>query len=279
MLLFLLLPPIPVWMEVFVDAVMTTVLLGPFLYYFNVRPLTCQIADLKRAEEALLRKEKLATLGKIAGIVGHEIRNPLGVMSNAVFYLNTVLTDADESIKEYLNIIKEEISISEQIVADLLDFARTKTPQKRAMDIKDLINGSLAKCKIPENIRIEKEFSETMSEANIDPTQMTQAFVNIIMNAVDAMPDGGSLKIKAENDKAANALEVIIEDSGAGMSPENMKYLFQPLFTTKAKGLGLGLTTVKNLTEANGGKVEVESEQGKGTRFKILLKIEDLEDR
>ncbi len=230
---------------------------------------------LLAAQEELVRKEKLAMLGRVAGIVGHEIRNPLGVINNAVYYLKTVLPDADETTKEYLDIIRNEVAASKRIISDLLDFSRTKPPQKRHVSIVELVTQSLNKCTVPENVTVKTEIPETLPNAYTDPMQMEQVFSNLIRNAVEAMPDGGTLKITAAVDRDAGMVRVGITDTGYGIPPENMKKLFQPLFTTKTMGLGFGLTVVKNLTEANGGRVEVESECGKGTAFAILLPIGD----
>ncbi len=230
--------------------------------------------QLREAQEELIRKEKLAILGQLAGSVGHELRNPLGVINNAIYFLKTIMPDADETVKEYLNIINEEILTSERIVSDLLDFARTKTPQKSPVTVGELITQSLKKCKAPENVTVEADIPETLPEVIVDPMQMGQVFQNLITNALQAMPEGGSLTIMAEEDRIANALRVSITDTGSGISPEDMKKLFQPLFTTKARGIGLGLVVSKSLTETNGGRIEVASHLGEGTTFTVILPVE-----
>ena len=208
--------------------------------------------------------------------MGHEIRNPLGVINNAVYYLETIHPDADGTTKEYLGIIRNGVEASERIVSDLLDFSRTKPPQKRPVSIPEFIAQILNKCAVPENITVKMEMPETLPAAYADPVQMDQVFSNIIRNAVEAMPDGGILKIEATEDKDGMMVRVDISDTGHGIPQENMKKLFQPLFTTKTKGLGFGLTVVKNLTEANGGRVEVKSDPWKGTTFAVLLPVEEM---
>lgn len=255
---------------------------------FKVRERTQQLLD---AQDELIRKEKLATLGQLAGTVGHELRNPLGVMSNAVYFLQTVLASADETTKEYLGIIKSEIAGAERIVSDLLDAVRTKPPQPQLVLAEDLIRMSLDKCRAPECVTVEVK-SETRRPVLIDPLQMKQAFINLINNAVEAMPEGGVLSISARLAKAGERgmkegkasvvqaseasgrpsfVEISVADTGCGIAPAHMSKLFQPLFTTKARGIGLGLVVVKNLVEANGGRVSVESEIGKGTAFTVTL--------
>ncbi len=260
----------------------------------KVEERTRQLVD---AQEELVRKEKLATLGQLSGSVGHELRNPLGVMSNALYYLDTVMTDVDETVKEYLDIIRQEINNCQRIITDLLDFARAKTPQSRAVAVRELVTDSIRRCIVPESVRLQTEIPETLPMIVADPRQMGQVFENLITNAVQAMPEGGALRISArevqssefkvqgskENDiehrtsniePDADFVEISVEDTGEGISPENMKKLFQPLFTTKARGIGLGLTVCRNLTEANGGSIGVESRPGDGTTFTVMLPVE-----
>lgn len=253
-------------------------------------------SQLLEAQEELVRREKLSILGQLAGLVGHEIRNPLGVMSNAVYFLKAVTAGADDTVREYLDIIKQEIDNSQRIISDLLDFSRTRTPQITPTAVSALINNALAKCFIPENIQVLKEISEIIPVANIDPFQIGQVVQNIITNAVQAMPAGGTLTIAAQHvqgskfkvqgceddniehrtlnlEPESGFIEISVSDTGEGISPENMDKLFQPLFTTKTKGIGLGLVVCKNLVEANGGRISVGSRLGKGTTFKVILPV------
>ena len=231
--------------------------------------------QLCEAQEALVRKEKLSILGRLAGSVGHELRNPLGVMNNAVYFLEMVLSDADETVKEYLGIIKHEIDHSQRIITDLLDFARTRTPQRKSATVGGLIAESLGRCAVAQNVSVRIEIPEALPAVRVDPLQMGQVFENLIMNAVQAMPEGGALTIRAAQER--NALKICVIDTGEGISEENMKNLFQPLFTTKAKGIGLGLVVCRNLTEANGGRIEAESRSGEGATFTVILPVEGSE--
>ena len=227
--------------------------------------------QLMAAQEELVRTEKLALLGQIADTVGHELRNPLGVMNNAVYFLQTVLADADETTREYLGIIKDEIADAERIVSDLLDAVRTKPPHAEIVEIAELMQQTLRKCDVPAAVSVRLDIPETLSAIRADPVHMYQVFWNLITNGVEAMPEGGELKIRAGEDLAAKTVTVSIEDNGSGIAPEHQARLFQPLFTTKARRIGLGLVVVKNLTQANGGSVEVESAPGKGSVFTVTL--------
>ena len=242
--------------------------------------------QLLAAQEELVRKEKLSILGQLSGSVGHELRNPLGVMSNAVYFLKMVLSDADETTREYLDIIKKEIDNSLRIITDLLDFARTRTPQFKAVTARELTEQSIGQCAFTEDIVLRMDIPDELPLLRVDPLQMGQVLTNFITNAVQAMPEGGALRIAARLAGAGIApaepgclegappqvfVEISVTDTGTGISPENRGKLFQPLFTTKAKGIGLGLVVCKNLVAANGGRIEVESEPGQETTFTVSL--------
>jgi PAS domain S-box-containing protein len=230
--------------------------------------------DLKDAQEQLIRKEKLSLLGQLAGGVGHELRNPLGVISNAVYYLKTVLSDADENIKEYFETISSEVDRATKIVSDLLDFSRVKSIDREEIAITELISRALEKQPAPENIEIITRIPPDLSPVLVDPLQIEQVFDNLVTNACQAMPEGGKLTIeaKAEEDKTL----ISVADTGSGISQENMEKLFEPLFTTKARGIGLGLAISKILVEANGGSIEVKSEEGGGSTFTVILPIKEV---
>jgi PAS domain S-box-containing protein len=227
--------------------------------------------QLLEAQEELVRNEKLAVLGQVAGSVGHELRNPLAVMSNAVYFLQTVLADADETTREYLNIIKDEITGSERIVSDLLDSVRTKPPQPKAVGVREVIGQTLDKLTIPASVFVKLDIPEALPALRVDVMQIHQVFRNLISNGMEAMPDGGTLIISAVENRQDKNISISVRDSGIGITEEQLGKLFQPLFTTKSRGIGLGLVVVKNLTQANGGTVKVESEVGKGSVFSVTL--------
>jgi len=227
--------------------------------------------QLVATQEDLLRKEKLATLGQVAGSVGHELRNPLGVMSNAVYFLKTVLTDADQTTREYLDMISAEIAAADRIVAELLDAVRTRPPQTQIVDVEALIRQTLQRCAVPEHVAVKVETAIGLSPVTVDPQQIQQVLRNLISNGIDAMSGEGQLIIRAAVDGNGQTVRVSIQDTGAGMTPEQMAKLFQPLHTTKVRGIGLGLVVVKNLTLANGGSVAVRSEPDQGTTFTVTL--------
>lgn len=235
-----------------------------------VDTLQARTRQLAEAQNELVKKEQLAMLGQVAGSVGHELRNPLGVMNNAVYYLQTVQSDADDATREYLGIIKDEIDRSERIIDDLMDAVRTLPPQVETVAVGELIGQSLRQCVIPPQVTVKLDFPEALLLLRVDPQQMQQAFRNLIANGIDAMPQGGSLEIRAR-EASDGRVAVGVQDHGIGMTPEHLARLFQPLFTTKARGIGLGLAVAKNLIEANGGKIEVDSRPGEGATFTVTL--------
>jgi signal transduction histidine kinase len=188
-----------------------------------------------------------------------------------VYFLQTVLPAADETTREYLNIIKDEIANANRIVTDLLDSVRSKPPHPEAVGVRKVIERILHQLTIPDSVSVRLDIPEALPALLVDAMQIKQVFRNLISNGVEAMPGGGALEIRALENKPDGTITVSVRDSGSGMTPEQLGKLFQPLFTTKARGIGLGLVVVKNLIEANGGTVEVQSEAGKGSMFSIVL--------
>jgi signal transduction histidine kinase len=226
---------------------------------------------LKDAQEKMMQQEKLAAIGKLAGTVGHELRNPLGVISNSIYYLTLKLPAVDEKIKKHLKIIQEESAAANKIISDLLDFARSKPDESCMVDIPGLLKETLERVQKPKNIKITTSFEKELPGTRLDPRKMQQAFQNIIVNAFQAMPDGGGLEISAKLDK--DMITIAFKDTGVGISKENLQKLFEPLFSTKVKGIGLGLVITKEIVENYKGKVEVESVAGAGSTFTIILPI------
>ena len=228
--------------------------------------------DLQDAQERLIRQEKLALLGQLAGGIGHELRNPLGVISNAVYFLQMILPDADDTVKEYLGIISARVRESERTVTALLNLSRTQPTAREKIKVSALVAEALSRCLPPENITVETELAPNLPPVSIDPQQIGQVLNNLITNAYQAMPNGGTLTIKAQAEQ--QHVNLSIADTGHGMSPETMKKIFEPLYTTRVRGIGLGLALAKNLVAVNGGQIGVESIEGQGTTFFITLLTE-----
>ncbi len=227
--------------------------------------------ELQIAQEQLVQKEKLAVLGQLAGGVGHELRNPLGVISNSIFYLKMVQPDADEKIKQYHAMIEQEVHTATRIIGDLLDYARVISTDRRPESVAGLVEHALSRFPVPAAIKVNLVIPADLPQVYADPLQVEQVLGNLITNACQAMENGGELTILSSRKK--QMLAISVKDTGTGISPENKEKLFQALFTTKAKGIGLGLAVSQKLAEANGGKIEAESEAGRGSLFTVYLPI------
>ena len=228
--------------------------------------------ELRDAQERLVRSERLAVLGQLAGGVGHELRNPLGVISNAVYYLRSAYPDSNETTRECLNMISAEVRNAEKTISDLLGLSRTRAAGRESIGLSDLVSRVLEKYPAEENIRVEIDIPAGIPAVFVDPLQIEQVLQNLIANGCQAMHEGGELFIRAI--AVAERVDVSISDTGCGIPRENLGKIFEPLFTTKARGMGLGLAVSKNLVELNGCRLEVESEEGKGSTFTVSLPTE-----
>jgi len=232
--------------------------------------------QLRDAQKELGRKERLAVLGELAAGVSHELRNPLATITNAVYFLEMTLRDADETTKEYLQLISSQIRSASKIVSDLLDLSRDTTADRYSTPLPPLIDRLWDECAPPDNLQVATLLPPDLPPVYVDPQQMRQVLENLVTNAYQAMPQGGTLTIEAKTER--NHVRLSIVDTGMGIAKQDMGELFEPLFSTKPRGIGLGLSVTKTLVEANGGRIEVESEEGKGSTFTLILPIANEED-
>jgi signal transduction histidine kinase len=240
----------------------------------RTKELETALGELREAQETLVRKEKLAMLGLLAGGVGHELRNPLGVMTNAVYYLGAVLKDGPAEIKEYLEILRTQIMLSEKIVGDLLDFARIKAPQWETVSLRQIVDTQLGRAGSLDGVRVEHDFPPDLPAVRVDRVQIGQVILNLITNALQAMNGHATLTFSGRH-TTAGFVQLDVTDTGTGMTPDQMKRLFEPLFTTKTRGIGLGLAVSRGLVRANGGVISAESSPGTGTTMSISLPAAD----
>jgi signal transduction histidine kinase len=235
--------------------------------------LDAALTALQEAQQALVRRERLAMLGQLAGSVGHELRNPLGVMSNAIYYLEMVLQPAADDVRDYLRLLREQVGLSTKIVSDLLDSARVTPAQRRQVDLGEVIAAQTERLGERPGVRIETDLGHPAPAAEVDPVQLGQIVFNLLTNAVQAMGDeGGTLTIRAcaVGDQMV-ALQ--ISDTGPGIAATDTEKIFEPLFTTKARGIGLGLAVSRALARANLGDLTVSSVPGHGAQFTVLLPV------
>jgi PAS domain S-box-containing protein len=234
--------------------------------------MTKDITARKQMEQQLFKSERLAAIGELAAMIGHDLRNPLTGITGAAYYLKTKLgKKMDIKAKEMLEIIEKDIEYSNKIINDLLEYSREIRLEQVGTTPKSLVREALSLVTVPENIRV-INLSKNKPRMKADAEKMKRTLANMIKNAFDAMPIGGTLTIKSR--RINNNVQIAFADTGIGMSKQVLDKLWRPLFTTKAKGMGFGLPICKRIVEAHGGKISVESTVGKGTTFTITVPIQ-----
>jgi signal transduction histidine kinase len=231
-------------------------------------------ALVEEKTKQLKDSERLAAIGQTAGMVGHDIRNPLQAIIGEVYLANSELSSLPDSqektnLLESLNMIKQNIEYMNKIVLDLQDFAKPLNPCPEETNIEQMIQELLTRNGAPANIQTEAKIKNDARIITADSAYMKRILGNLVSNAAQAMPDGGKLSVQAYREKTA--VIITVQDTGVGISEDAREKLFTPLFTTKAKGQGFGLAVVKRLTEALGGTITFESQKGKGTTFTLIL--------
>jgi len=207
----------------------------------------------------------------LAAMVGHDLRNPLMGIDGATYYLKTKLgSKMDEKVKEMFELIEKDIEYSNNIITDLLEYSREIRLEKVETNPKSIMKEALSLVKIPESIQV-SDLTQSEPKIEVDVERLKRVFINIIKNAIDAMPEGGRLTITTK--ESDDSLEIAFTDTGVGMSKETLDKLWTPLFTTKAKGMGLGLSICKRFVEAHEGNISVKSTVGKGTTFTVTIPI------
>jgi len=241
----------------------------------NIKGIILMIEDIKEVvalEEQLRRSERLSAIGRIAAHMAHEIKNPLASISVGIEFIYSSLPDEDPK-KKHLGVILKEISRLDRLIKNLLSFARRPPLHRKRVNIKELIEEVV--------IFHSQEFKETNIKLNlnlpeyeiytfVDEDQIKEVLENLIRNAIEAMREGGELTISV-SEKSGGIISIGVEDTGVGIEPSELTHIFEPFYTTKKGGSGLGLSIVHRIIEDHGGKIIVESELGKGTRFIIDL--------
>jgi signal transduction histidine kinase len=218
--------------------------------------------------------ERLAAIGQTAGMVGHDIRNPLQSIIGDIYLAKTELnslsdSEAKERLKESCEAIEQSVEYVNKIIMDLQDYARPLVPIVQQINLEDIIEELLLKNDIPRNIKATSQVANGAQTIIADFTFLKRILDNLIINAIQAMPSGGNFHINAYRE--TNTVVITVQDTGTGISEEAKSKLFTPLFTTKSKGQGFGLPVVKRLTEALDGTITFESKEGQGTTFIITL--------
>jgi len=230
-----------------------------------------------RMFDQMLHQERLATIGMLSASVAHELRNPLASIKTFVQMLRD-RAEKPEFLKTFFNIVPNELNRLDRISGDLLNFAKPSAPKMELVDLEEILRATVTFLnnqlkKKPMEVAID---FERLPQIWLDKQQMDQVFINLIINAMQASPPNTTLKItgaartrSSSDNTQEQRVFVSFKDQGTGIKPEDMNNLFQPFFTTKTEGTGLGLATSKRIVEAHGGEITVESEYGKGTIFSL----------
>jgi signal transduction histidine kinase len=230
------------------------------------------LVALEEAQSRLVLQERLAAIGQVAAAVGHELRNPLGVLTNALYLVRARVPEAErESVARHLDTAEREVAAAASIVESLLDFAREREPATGSVDLADLLNEALSVAPPPQDIRVERHGLDALPAIRADRQQLRQVILNLLSNGYEAMDGSGTLTLDA---KPVNGnVELRIADTGTGMDEATAARVFEPFFTTKAKGIGLGLPVTKRIVEMHGGTITAETEQGEGTAFVLTVPV------
>jgi two-component system CheB/CheR fusion protein len=228
---------------------------------------------LREIQKELLLKEQLATIGLFSVSISHELRNPLAVISSSIYYLNMKLKDTDEKVQEHLDRLKNNLDKAANIITHILNLTHLRKPEQYQYDLISLTSNGVGNCKIPKKINVITKYPDKEIFIYADMEQIHMALTNIIDNAVDAMNSEGTLTVSINKTKDGYA-ELAFEDTGPGIPQDNLEKVFQPLFSTKPRGIGFGLAITKLIIENHNGTIKAESKVGEGTIIKMYIPLD-----
>jgi signal transduction histidine kinase len=240
------------------------------------------VRNLRKIQTELIRSEKLISMGRLSAGVAHEIRNPLNAMKGAIVYLQKRRAE-DSLIQEYTHLILEEINRLNEFVTEFLYFAKQAPPNRVPTDFNELLLNALNLLTEEfkgKGITVSLHLDSSLSLLEIDPHQMEQVFLNFFVNAVHAMPKGGELEVTTslrKDGRKSGIVKVVAEvkDNGTGIAQEHLKSIFDPFFSTKETGTGLGLPISLGIVEGHGGTIRILSKEGEGTIVVVELPLQD----
>lgn len=239
----------------------------------DVVGVAMDITERKKLEEQLMNSQRLAAIGETAAMVGHDLRNPLQAMTSALFVAKELIQSAKEEEKReavsLLSRMDEQVQYMDKIVSDLQNYSSPVKAEPIEVNLRELVLDVLSNANLPKGVETSLVVGEDAARAWLDPGLMRRIIVNLVTNAIQAMPDGGKLTVTSG--KGKNMFSIAVQDTGAGMDTETLEHLFTPFFTKKSKGQGLGLAVCKRLADAQGGTITVESKLGKGSTFTVTI--------
>ena len=227
--------------------------------------------QLKDAQEQLIKSERLAAIGQVAAMVGHDLRNPLTGIKGAAYYLKARLgPKMDEKAREMLELIEKDVEHSNEIITDLMEYTKEIRLELTETTPKAIVREALFLVEVPKNVQV-LDLTQSRPRIEMDLEKVKRVVCNLAKNAVDAMPNGGKLTIASY--ESNDNVEIAFADTGIGMTKEVVEKIWTPFFTTKAKGMGLGLAICKRIIEAHEGSISVESTVGEGTTFTVTIPV------
>jgi signal transduction histidine kinase len=213
--------------------------------------------------------ERLATIGKVAGGVAHELRNPLNVVKTSVYFILNAKIASPEKIKTHLERIERQVGVADRVITALNDFARLPVPELDRVEVEPCLRDVLEVTTLPGNVAVEWSIDSPPPAVLGDRAQLYIVLSNLVRNARDAMPQGGKLGLTAR--QTDDHVEITIQDTGVGIPKENLSRILEPLYSTKAKGIGLGLSIAHEILGRHNGTLHAASEQGIGSKFTVRL--------
>ncbi len=225
--------------------------------------------ELQDAQSELIRNEKYSTLGKVSGGIAHEIRNPLNAVKTSAYYLLNAKNPSREKVREHLERIDRQVTLIDNAVTALSDVARLPEAELQPVDLEPILRSTVDSVSLPPEISVTFDFPDPLPMVRSDPNQIVIGFRNLIRNAREAIPDRGMITVGATT--TADWVEFFVADTGTGIEPDVVEQILEPLFTTKARGMGLGLSITRAIVEKNRGTLRVESEPGRGSCFRFRL--------
>jgi len=228
--------------------------------------------EMEKLTEKIVRQEKLVTIGKISGSIAHELRNPLGAVKQAAYYLKLKHPDPNDKFIKYVDLINNELAIVDKVIDDLLEMTRVKKLKKEVINIEGLIRDTLRRCNLNENVKTIFEIDDDAKLVHADSSQLMQVILNLILNSNQAMEEKGRITFRSMRN--SKFIEISVSDTGPGIPNEQIEQAFEPLYTTKAKGTGLGLSICKQIVEKHDGQIKVISKENEGTTILIFLPLE-----
>lgn len=221
--------------------------------------------------QRMQKNERLATYGQLVASIGHELRNPLGVMESSLFLLRNRVSQ-DEKVQRHLDRIEQQIRVSNRIISDMLDLVRDRPLRPEPVELRSLVAAAVESLEVPAGIELDVEVEASLPKVHVDPDQVRQVVINLLSNAFDAAGKEGKILVRGSL-PAEEMVELLVNDSGPGIDPSVRSRLFEPLVTTKTRGIGLGLSLCKRIIEYNGGTIRVGAGPLPGAAFVVRLPV------